>query len=254
MLAVDTTQWIIAIGSLGSALIALALGLGLRDWVFRPRVALVLRHAADPDEISDRIVTKRLENGDSAAFVRLRVENRGRSTARNVAVRILKVHRWAEPDGVWVRARPELDGRLLKPSNHLAAEPDLLDVFPFSDRILDLASVDLTRLRAGANPLVVEISRPWPPNEANMLEPATWRLELMVCGDNITPTRAVVALSFDGTWPEPDAHAIWQHFLIDGPFTELSRPPDDAVRLHERAAADRDRIGRCVENYGFSRR
>jgi hypothetical protein len=31
--AVDTTQWIIAIGSLGSALIALALGLGLRDWI-----------------------------------------------------------------------------------------------------------------------------------------------------------------------------------------------------------------------------
>jgi hypothetical protein len=53
-LAVEATQWIIAMGSLGSALIALALGLGLRDWVVRPRVRLLLRHATDPEEISDR--------------------------------------------------------------------------------------------------------------------------------------------------------------------------------------------------------
>ena len=75
VLAVETTQWIIAAGSLGSALIALAPGFGLKDWVVRPRVRLVLRHATDPDEINDRIVTKRLETGDTAAFVRLRVQN-----------------------------------------------------------------------------------------------------------------------------------------------------------------------------------
>jgi hypothetical protein len=65
--AVETTQWIIAIGSLGSALVALALGLGLRDWVVRPRVRLLLRHAGDPEEISDRVVTKRLVSGETAA-------------------------------------------------------------------------------------------------------------------------------------------------------------------------------------------
>jgi hypothetical protein len=46
--AVDTTRWIIAIGSLGSALIALALALGLKDWFYRPQLRLVLRHASDP--------------------------------------------------------------------------------------------------------------------------------------------------------------------------------------------------------------
>src|SRR5262245_50155646 len=53
LLAVETTQCIIAIGSIGSALIAFALALGLKHWFFRSRVRLVLRHASDPEEISD---------------------------------------------------------------------------------------------------------------------------------------------------------------------------------------------------------
>lgn len=238
VVAVETTQWIIAVGSLGSALIALALGLGLRDWVFRPRVRLVLRQESDPEEISDRVVTKRLETGETAAFVRLRLDNRGRSTARNVGVRVLKLHRWDPARAEWLRSRPELDGRLLQPSNHLASEPDLLDVFPLSDRIVDLASVDLERLADGAGPLFVEISRPWPPNEANMLEPAIWRLELLVCGDNITPARAFITLSFDGTWPQPESQTIWEHLLVHGPSPEITEPPDAARRLNEQAARD----------------
>jgi hypothetical protein len=87
VIAIPPTQWIIAIGSLASAL-----ALGLKDWFFRPRIRLVLRHESDPEEINDRIVTKRLESGEPAAFVRLRADNRGRSTARNVAVSFL-VHR-----------------------------------------------------------------------------------------------------------------------------------------------------------------
>lgn len=228
MAAATTTQWIIAIGSLGSALIALALGFGLKDGVFRPRVRLVLR---DPEEISDRVVTKRLATGETAAFVRLRLDNRGRSTARNVAARVLRLHRWDPRTGEWIRSRPELDGRLLQPSNHLDSEPDLVDVFPFTDRIVDLASVDLTRVSDGAHPIFVEISRPWPPNEANALEPATWRLELLACGDNITPQRSFVTLSFDGTWPQPGSPAIWEHFLVDGPSPEIARPSRDATRL-----------------------
>jgi hypothetical protein len=108
---VETTQWIIAIGSLGSALVALALGLGLGDWLLRPRVRLVLGDASDSGEDSDRIVTKRIESGETAAFVRLRLENRGRSTARNAGVRLMAVRRWDPVRGRWLRARPELDGR-----------------------------------------------------------------------------------------------------------------------------------------------
>jgi hypothetical protein len=230
VLAVETTQWVIAIGSLGSALVALALALGLKDWFFRPRLRLVLGHASDPKETSDRIVTKRLVSGETAAFVRLRLDNRGRSTARNVGVRVLKVHRWDPESGDWIRSRPELDGRLLQPSNQLASEPDLVDVFPYSDRIVDLASVDHGRASERKSPIFVEISHPWPPNEANILEPATWQLELLVVGDNIRPERSFVTLSYDGQWPRLDDPTIWEHFVVDGPHPEPSRPPEDASR------------------------
>jgi hypothetical protein len=121
------------------------------------------------------------------------------------------------PTSAWVRSRPELDGRLLQPSNQLSSEPDLVDVFPYSDRIVDLASVDYGRVSEAKSPIFVEISHPWPPNEANILEPATWRLELLVVGDNVRPERSFVTLSFDGQWPELDHRTIWEHFLVHGP-------------------------------------
>jgi hypothetical protein len=145
-----------------------------------------------------------------------------------VGVRVLKVHHWDPASGAWVRSRPELGGRLLQPSNQLASEPDLVDVFPYSDRIVDLASVDYGRVSEGRSPIFVEISHPWPPNEANILEPATWQLELLVVGDNVTPERSFVTVSFDGSWPRVDDLAIWEHFLVHGPHRQVSRPPDAA--------------------------
>jgi hypothetical protein len=88
---------------MASALLALALALGLKEWIFRPRVRLLLRHQTEPEEISDRVVTKRLETAETGAFVRLRVDNRGRSTARRVGVRVLQVHTWDEQGGRWMR-------------------------------------------------------------------------------------------------------------------------------------------------------
>lgn len=220
LLAVETTQWIIAVGSISSALVALALALGLKDWIVRPRIRLVLRDPSQPDEISDRVVTTRMETGDLGAFVRVRLDNAGRSTARNVCVRVLKMHQWDADSAVWIRARPELDGRLLQPSNQLSMEPNLVDVFPHSDRIVDLASVDLDRATNAKAPLFIEISHPWPPNEANALEPGTWRLELMVCGDNVRAERTFITVAFDGTWPDADSAAIWDHFQVAGPFRE----------------------------------
>jgi hypothetical protein len=227
---VEPTQWLIAIGSLSSALIALALAFGLKEWVARPRVRLLLRHESDPEDLSDRLVTKRLETAETAAFVRLRVDNRGRSTARNVGVAVLKVHHWDPRNGTWVRARPELDGRLLQPSNQQAGDPGLVDVFPHSDRVVDLASVELARSSDAASPVFIEISHPWPPNQANALEPGTWRLELLVRGDNIKPERSFVTVSFDGMLPEEASADIWEHLTVLGPSPGISRP---------RAASDR---------------
>ena len=47
-------------------MIALSLGLGLKEWVFRPRLQLILRHPTRPDEISDRVVTKRITTGEAS--------------------------------------------------------------------------------------------------------------------------------------------------------------------------------------------
>jgi hypothetical protein len=62
----------------------------------------------------------------------------------------------------------------------------------------------------------------WPPNEANVLEPATWRLELLIAGDNIRAERTFVTVTFDGTWPDPEGSAIWEHFVVHGPSPEIS--------------------------------
>jgi hypothetical protein len=94
-----------------------------------------------------------------------------------------------------------------------------------SHRSTSIASVDFERVADGARPIYAEISHPWPPNEANILEPATWRLELLIVGDNISPERSFVRLSFDGTWLQPDSPAIWEHFLVHGPLPKLLQPP-----------------------------
>jgi hypothetical protein len=215
--AIPPTQWVIAVASLVSAIIALSLGLGLKEWVFRPRVELVLRNPDRPEEISDRVVTKRITTGEPSAFFRMRVVNHGRSTARNVAIRLLRTRRWDADGDVWRRARPELDGWLLQPSNQYEAEARALDVFPNSDRVVDLASVSCRAERDGKAPLFIEISYSWPPNEANHLEPGAWQLELLLCGDNVRAQGYFVGLSFDGFVPDAKGDDIWEHFLVESP-------------------------------------
>lgn len=224
-------DWFIAVGSLGSALLALALALGLKEWILRPRITLLLRHRSMPDAISDCVVTRRIDTGETAAFVRLRLDNRGRSTARRVGVRVLQVHQWAHDHEQWIRARPELEGRQLRPSNQLLDrhDADLLDVFPASDRIIALVSVDCDPESDGSSPILLEIGYPRPPNHAHALEPGTWKLELLVCGDNIDAQRYFVVVSFDGRWTEGEHDEIWDHFRVDGPSTTRPLRPSSGA-------------------------
>ena len=83
----------------------------------------------------------------------------------------------------------------------------------------DLASIDLAPSSNGADRIFIEISQLWPPNEANVLEPATWRLELLVCGDNISPSRSFVTLSLDASSPQTNGEAIWDHFVVQADLT-----------------------------------
>jgi hypothetical protein len=105
-----------------------------------------------------------------------------------------------------------------------------VDVFPDSDRIVDLASVGYTPEADRDRPVFVEIGRPWPHNRANSLDPGAWRLDLMVCGDNISAQRYFVTVSFDGTRPEPESPEIWQHFIVEGPSVRaIASPPSVPV-------------------------
>jgi hypothetical protein len=209
--------WINAAASWGSAILALLLALGLKEWIGRPRVRLCLSSREAPDGFSDRVVTRRVSTGKTTAFVRLRLDNRGRSTARRVGVRVLEVHHWDDDGRRWRRVRPELDGRLLRPSNQLAGEAGTVDVFPHAERIIDLMSVGGGQDMDGPTPVTVEIGEPWPPNQANALGAGTWELELAVCADNINAQRYFVTLFFDGCWPELEGPAIWDHLRVDGP-------------------------------------
>jgi hypothetical protein len=73
---------------------------------------------------------------------------------------------------------------VLQPSNQLPndRDPVTVDVFPQSDRIVDLAAVGCASVDGSAR-LFVEIDHHWPPNKANILESGAWQLMLLVCGD-----------------------------------------------------------------------
>src|SRR6516165_7514967 len=101
----------------------------------------------------------------SGAFVRVRLDNRGRSKVRNAGRRLLKMHRWDRDSAKWIRARPELDASCSRRTNSRPS-PTWSTSSPHSDRLIDLASVDRARVADRQPALYIEIGHPWAPNEA----------------------------------------------------------------------------------------
>ena len=79
--------------------------------------------------------------------------------------------------------------------------------------------------------LFIEVAYPWPPNQANRLEAGTWQLELLLCGDNVAARAYFVTISYDGFVPEPPDQAMWDHFVIEGPWPQME-PRPTATRTH----------------------
>jgi hypothetical protein len=111
----------------------------------------------------------------------------------------------------------------------------IADVFPDSDRIVDLASVGCEAESQGPKPVFLEIDHPWPPNGANRLEPGEWRIVLLVCGDNIKAQRYFVTLAFDGQWPEPGTPKVSDHFRVDGPSLHPLSGPIEVPQQRQNA-------------------
>lgn len=216
MLVASTMDWLGVLGTLGALVVALALGLGLGDWARRPKLGL----HSDRDNPSDRVVTPDLE-GREVGFLRLRVKNTGRSTARDVQVSVASVDQWVETRR-WLRTRAELDGRPLKWGG---STQSAVDVPPKAERPVDLLAITRDVARQGAIPMSVYIQGDPPASRANDLPPGGWRIRLMLSADNFSAEQYEMRVMFDGTWPAEPVDRIWDAVVLQGPARSLSDGP-----------------------------
>jgi hypothetical protein len=258
--SVDWAEWIRA-GPFVAAVVALLLGLGLRDWIFKPKLIL---SSAD-DDPSARIVMP-LGDDRVGGWARIRVTNDGRATARNVRVRILSIERYE--NGQWHRERSELDARALGWANTVANET--VDIPKSTSRPLDLLAVqrhghgtkahfELTiAVGVGFPTLLGSIAGPHgavehkfhaespetPSSRGHVFTvDGSWRVALVVAGENVRARAAHFAIGFSAEWWEPESGRLWVDTVrIGGPF---AAPPAEPVVARTttqmlEAAADED--------------
>jgi hypothetical protein len=213
----DVLGWVTALATVAAVLVALLLGLGLADWLRRPK----LRLESSPDNPSDRVTTATTRGGP-AAYLRARVVNHGRTAAKNVSVAVLAAETPVGTSVLWRRPKPELDGRALAWSNleHTAA----VNIAPGVERYVDVISIvrDLGRWPQGEIPTRVEIKDPPPANQAEWLAPGTWRLRLEVSAENVSAVEWDVAVHFPGVWPQDPPYRVWEVIGVEGPAAPAS--------------------------------
>jgi hypothetical protein len=125
------------------------------------------------------------------------------------------------------RARPELDGVLLQPSNQYVSESGTIDVVSGPDQLIDLASASysptLTASTQGP-------ARRDPPPVATLSDQPTRTRNLAtrtaVRGDNIPGCRYYITGGLEGVVVPTNGQTIWDHFLVDG-----SHPADFSYDL-----------------------
>jgi hypothetical protein len=224
-------DWITAVGTIGAVVVALLLGLGLVEWWRRPKLKLEISDAP-----FDRVTTRTVA-GPPAAYLRARVANQGRSAAKNVNVAILSVAEWQS--GAWRRVKPELDGRPLAWSN---TDPTAqVDIPAKAERPFDVISVvrDWTTISVPPDlPIRVEIRGPfYPANEAHVLSPGAWRIQLEVSAEHVSAKGFEVVAVFPGFWPADPPERVWEVINVEGPakLGSISSPPEPSTELQELA-------------------
>lgn len=239
----DLVNWVSALGTLGALAVALALGLGLAEWLRRPKLNLEF----SLDHSSDRVVTATM-GGWPMAFVRARVANSGRSSAKNVSVSLLSVEDWLDTHRAWVRRKPELDGRALAWSNVAHTEP--VDIPPGVERLLDLVAMPRDWNNQGQIPMTIQIKQPGPASHAERLPPGKWRLRLEIAAENVAAKEVEIAISFSGIWPADPPERIWEAVAVagPGPRNSIAGPPQPQMlpaeeQLERALEADRRDAG-----------
>jgi hypothetical protein len=137
--------WLTAVGTITATILALAFGLGARDWWRRPRLRLVF----DPEAPADR-VTVHTVGGAPAAYARLRVVNEGHSAAKRVQVTLTGVATWTARPGQWLSGRFDLHGRALVWSKS-PGQATAVDIPPDGERYVDLIASPATGRTKGSS-------------------------------------------------------------------------------------------------------
>lgn len=217
-------EWLTAIGTVGATVAAVMLGLGFKEWVFRPR----LQFRFSTSSVSTEVLTG-TRGGNPAAYVRLGIANEGRASANRVRISLLEIESWDSSDG-WARVGPEMDAATFIWSNR-PGEP-ALDIPPKSERPLDLFAILRDWQAQGEMPMGLQIGV-IPANRADQLAPGAWRVKLEASADNASPRTSYIAFRFDGSWPgnPADGSGIWRAVAVDDPRKRPPhRPPTPEVR------------------------
>jgi hypothetical protein len=221
--AASVATWLTAIGTIAASVLALAFGLGLRDWWQRPRLRLVFDPAADADR-----VTVPTAGGSYSAWVRLRVANEGHTAAKNVQVTITGVSTWAGRPGRWVRGKFDLHGRALVWSNS-PRQAVAVDIPPGGERYVDLVAIPRDWQNQGMIEMTLQIGPPPPASQSGRLSPGSWQFALELSADNLSAVTRHVGVTFNGVWPDNPPDRIWNEIAVAQPAsTPHDQPPRPA--------------------------
>ena len=219
----SVATWLTAVGTIAASVLALAFGLGLREWRQRPRLRLVF----DPEADADR-VTVPTAGGFPSAWVRLRVVNEGRTAAKNVQVVVTGVSTWAGNRGHWVRGKFDLHGRAVVWSNS-PSRAVAVDIPPGGERYVDLVAIPRDWQNQGMIHMTLQIGPPPPVSQSERLSPGSWQLALELSADNVSAVTRHVSVTFNGLWPDDPPERIWNEIAVAAPgATPHDRPPRPA--------------------------
>jgi hypothetical protein len=198
----------VAIGTIGAVAYAL-----FRDLVVTPRRRPKLDLHFDRGG-NDQVVVGS-DEGFDAAYVRLRVSNRGgRDTADDVVVMVTEVRSVEDsetrPIGLplaWSGSSPPLTVGTVHPGSE--RHIDLLHVdWPAEDEL------DIARKWSETVPVQLDLA-PKPAGSRGVLEAGAYEISVEVRARNADAIRYTIPVSWDGKWS--GKAAMWDHLLVEPP-------------------------------------
>jgi hypothetical protein len=214
-----TPDWLTAIGTVGTAVLALVLATS--DWFQRLFIHPKLQIDALVEAPSAQKTTWRSTTGTDLAevwYFRLRITNCGKAAARDVQVFLANVEE--RRNGKLIPVKKFLPMFLKWANVGTITTPSL---WPDMPRFCDLGHVTdpekkqlLNEELAGVGEYhgVLALDLEVLPNQqGHLLEPGTYQFELKIAGENYRPHAFKIQIKFDGLW-YPDEEEMFKHFQM----------------------------------------